>query len=156
MPIPEDESRRNDVIDFLIDGMQDVNEKINDDGTKEKVATFNPEIAWFKGHIINQPFGRHALLIKRFEHLAKQCFNYMYYDRAVVMSQGILDIVDDYKRSIDAKSSEIWKDANNSQSSLVHILSRNKVERQYTLKGDTKRTMMDGILGRDKNKDEEE
>ncbi len=154
--IPEDENRRNDVIDFLIDGMQDVTEKTLDDGTTEKVSTFNPEIAWFKGHIINQPFGRHALLIKRFEHLAKQCFNYMYHDRAVVMSSGILDIVDDYKRSIDAKSSEIYKDPQNTQSALVHILSRNKVERQYTLKGDAKRSMMDGIMGRDKNKDEEE
>lgn len=153
--IPDESEKRNDAIDFLIDGMQEITEVERDDGSYEKVSTFNPEIAWFKGHMVNQPFGRHALYIKRTEHLARQAREFMSPDRARIIHQGLMDIVDDYKRSIDAKSSETWKDKDNTQSSLIHILSKNKIEKQYTVKGNKSKTFMDAVMGRDAAADDE-
>ncbi len=154
--IPDESEKRNDAIDFLIDGMQDVIQVKQDDGTIKRETQFNPEIAWYKGHIINQPFGRHALYIKRTEHLARQAHFHMSPDRATNIETGLLDIVEDYKRSIDAKSSETWKDKVNSQSALIHILSKNKVEKVYSVKGAAKKTLLDGIMGRDAAQDEED
>lgn len=72
----------------------------------------------------------------------------MYAARAIEVTNQIIEIVDQYKRSIDAKSSEIFKDENNSQSALIHILTKNKVEKQYTFEGDTKKkSFLDGFLG---------
>lgn len=153
--IPDESEKRNDAIDFLLDGMKEITVQELDDGTVQRDVQFNPDIAWYKGHIINQPFGRCALLIKRTEHLARQAYHFMAPKRAVVLERGLLDIVEDYKRSIDAKSSETYKDKQNTQSALIHILSKNKVEKQYTLKGNAKKTFMDGILGRDATADDE-
>jgi len=146
---PDESEKRNDVIDFLIDGMQKWTDVEQDDGTFKKQAVFDPEIAWYKGHIINQPFGRHALLIKQTENLADQAQFFMTPERANVIKHGLIQIVESYKRSIDAKSSETWKDKNNTQSALIHILSKNKQEKLYTIKGDAKKSFLDGIMGRE-------
>ena len=151
----EDEQKRNDAIDFLIDGMQDIIKVEQPDGSYKLETRFNPEIAWYKGHMINQPFGRCALYIKRLEHVAELAENFMFSGRALILKKGIMLIVEEYKRSIDAKSSETWRDKNNSQSALIHLLSRNKTERQITLKEDAKRSILDDWLGKDKNKEEE-
>jgi hypothetical protein len=154
--IPEDSEKRNDVIDFLIDGMQDIKSVEQEDGSVRRETEFNPEIAWYKGHMINQPFGRHALMIKQVENLAREAQYFMSPERAEEISSGILSIVESYKRSIDAKSSETYKDANNNQTSLVQLLGKNKQERMYTVKGDAKKTFMDGLLGRDGQAESEE
>jgi hypothetical protein len=153
--IPDESEKRNDAIDFLLDGMKEVNIVQNDDGTISRVAEFNPDIAWYKGHMINQPFGRCALLIKRVEHLSDQAEFFMSPKRASALTRGLRTVIESYKRSIDAKSSETYKDKENTQSSLIHILSKNKIEKQYTLKGDRKKTFMDSVMGRDSANDDE-
>ena len=153
--IPENDQKRNDAIDFLVEGMQDMYDEKQPDGTIKRTYAFNSESAWYKGHTINQPFGRCALHLKRVGHLAKDCYNFMSYDRAEEMHRGLLLIEDDYKRSIDAKSSETYKDEHNTQSSLVHILSKNKIEKQITLKGDGRERFMDGFFGK-KGQEEED
>ncbi len=153
--IPDESEKRNDAIDFLIDGMSEIREVQQADGTTQRISEFNPEIAWYKGHIINQPFGRFALYLKRFENMAQQAYSHMSPDRARIMEKGILNIVEENKRSVDAKSSETYKDKQNTQSALIHILSKNKVEKQYTLKGDAKKSFIDGIMGREAAADEE-
>lgn len=153
--IPKDENNRNDVFDFVVDTMKDIVEKTNDDGTLSRTAEFNPDIAWAKGHMINQPFGRQILRLFQWEHLGPQCYNHMSLERAREMAEGIKMIGIDYRRSIDAKSSETYKDPHNTQDSLMHLLSKNKIVRQYDVKGDVQRTMLDGILHRDSQKDQE-
>lgn len=146
--VPNSEERRNDALDFITDGMKEIVEQPNDQGMLEKVIIFNPDIAWYKGHVINKPFGRMALQIKNLERLAKECKNFMSPDPAKEMEESIMRVVDAYKRSVDAKSSETYKDKHNTQSSLIHILNKNKVEKQYTVKGDAERTFLSGLLGR--------
>ena len=153
--IGQEEHNRNDVLDFLVDGMQVVTEKENEDGTIEYISRFDPEIAWTKGHMINQPFGRSILRLNQFEALGKECYNNMYAARAKVMAEGIRQIGVGYRRSIDAKSSETYKDPHNTQDSLVHIISKNKIVRQYDVKGERSQSFIDSVLHRDAQKDSE-
>lgn len=76
--------------------------------------------------------------------------------RAEVMSNQIMDIVTSYKRSTDAKSSESLRDKHNTQSTLIDKINRGKIERAITLKGEAKASMMDGFMGKDGNREEEQ
>lgn len=153
--IGHDEQNRADLFDFLVDGMKEVVERQNDDGSVTSSAEFNPEIAYFKGHMINQPFGSFVKRQIQFENMAEECFNFMSYDRAVDFAKSIKRLAKPYRRSIDAKSSETYKDAHNTQDSLVHVVSKNKVVRQYDVTGQNKQSFVDGFLHRDKEKDSE-
>lgn len=146
--VPNNEERRNDTLDFISDGMKEIIDMPNEQGIMEKQIMFNPEIAWFKGHVINKPFGRLALQLKNFQRLGIECHKYMSPARAADMASSISLIVDGYKRSIDAKSSETFKDKNNTQSSLIHIINKNKVEKQYTVKGEAAKGILAGLMGR--------
>lgn len=135
--------------------MKDINTIQHDDGRIEQELVFNPDIAWFKGHMVNRPFGRCALKIKEVEHLGNEALFHMSPARAMNLREGLLNIVERNKRSIDAKSSETYKDENNNQSSLIQMLNKDKQEKLYTVKGDAKKSIMDGILGRDSAAEED-
>ena len=152
--IPETDQQRNDGLDFLIDGYQDLIFEKQPDGTITQKWAFNPDIPWFQGHMINQPFGRHALFIKRLDTLAKWCYYFMSPERAKEISQGLLDIRDEYKRSIDGKSSETYRDKDNNQSSLLNLLFNRTIERKYQVKGVDEKSFIDGILHRDKAREQ--
>lgn len=153
--IPHDEQNRNDFFDFLVDTMKETVQKKNENGELYDDAVFNPEIAYWKGHMINQPFGGFVKKQIQFENFAEECFNFMSYDRAVDFSNGIRRIAKPYRRSIDGKSSETYKDPHNTQDSLLHLTSKNKIVRQYDVTGERNQSFVDGILHRDKEKDHE-
>lgn len=75
--------------------------------------------------------------------------------RAVQLSHEVMEIGVSYRRSIDAKSSESQRNAQNSQSTLIDKINKNKVERVYTMKDQAKKSLFDGFLGREREKDEE-
>ena len=76
--------------------------------------------------------------------------------RAVVMTQQIMAIGASFRRSMDAKSSESLRDKLNTQSTLIDKLNRTKSERAITLKGEMKKSFMDGMLGREGQRETEE
>jgi len=153
--IPQNDQNRNDVFDFLADGMHERVERINEDGVLEISNEFNPKIAWYQSHIVNQPFGRMALHLESLYNLALMCKDNMSHDMAVPMERDLKLILDAYKRSVDAKSSETWRDKNNQQSAMIHLLSRNKTERTLTVHGD-KKAGLGKIFGLSKDDDEED
>ena len=155
--IPESQKQHNDLIDFLSDACQHVEEVELPDGTVEKQLVTDPEIAWWKTNLVNSPtFGRFAFELKNFEGLAAQCYNNMSAPKAKVMAQQILAIGSSFRRSIDAKSSESLRDKLNTQSTLIDKLNRNKVEKAYTVKGEIKKSFMDGFLGREGQREVED
>ena len=155
--IPESQKQHNDLIDFLSDACQTIVEVDLPDGTKEKQLVTNPEIAWWKTLLVNSPtFGRFAFELKNFEGLAEQCHNNMSKPRAEVMAQQIMAIGASFRRSMDAKSSESLRDKLNTQSTLIDKLNRTKSERAITLKGELKKSVMDGMLGREGQREMEE
>ena len=155
--IPEGTKQHNELIDFLSDACQHVEEIELPDGTIEKQLVTDPEIAWWKTNLVNSPtFGRFAFELKSFEGLAEQCYNNMSKPRAKVMAQQILAIGTSFRRSIDAKSSESLRDKLNTQSTLIDKLNRTKSERAITFKGELKRTFKDALLGKEAERQAEE
>lgn len=147
--IPESEKPTNDIVDMIIEGSQTIEIVKARDGTESRQLTLNPKKIWYKTHIINSPtFGRYTLFREMLEDKAAQCFNHMSQERAQKLANEIMDLCESYDYSIDAKSSECLRDKNNTQSTLIDKINRNKIERQYTIKDEVQKGMLDGFLGR--------
>ncbi len=156
MPLPETQKTHNDVMDLLVDACQTVENVQNLDGTYSITHVLDPEKAWWKTHLVNSPtFARFAYELKEFERMGKEAFFFMPADRARVLQMQIQEIGKDWRYSIDAKSSESLRDNLNSQATLLDKMQKNKIEKAYTLKGDLKKSMMDGWLGREVERDQE-
>lgn len=154
--IPQTDKEHNDYIDFLFDACQTIEDVVGEDGSLTKQLQTDPEIAWWKTQLVNSnSFGRFAFELKNLEALAVQCYYNMSKEKADVLSQQILQLISSYKRSIDAKSSETRRNKNNAQSALLNSMSRNKVEKEYTIKDNMKKSAIMGFLGKDQEKDEE-
>ncbi len=155
--IPETLKTHNDVLDLLVDACQSVKTVRNLDGTVEQTMMLDPEKTWWKTHIVNSPtFARFAYELKEFERMGKEAVFFMPADRAAVIQMQINEIGLDYRYSIDAKSSESLRNNMNTQPTLLDKMQRNRIEKAYTLKGDLKRSMMDGWLGREVERDSQE
>lgn len=152
--IPESDKPTNDIVDMIIEGCQTIETIKGRDGAETRQLTLNPKKVWYKTHIINSPtFGRYALYREMLEDKATQCFYNMSTSRAQKLANEILDLCESYDFSIDAKSSEILRDKNNTQSNLIDKINRNKIEKQYTIKDEVSKGMLDGFLGRKVNQD---
>ena len=153
----DSKDKRNDAIDFLIDGYQDVSWKQNPEtGELEKVAEFNPKIPWYQGHNINAPFGIYAKKIEKWENIAEQCKTMMSPEPAEELAKDALLILNEHKRGVDGKSSETWRDKNNNQASTFQILA-NKTDRKiYTVNGEAKKSFLSGLLGNDGESERQE
>ena len=154
--IPESQKQHTDAIDLIIEACHKTQEVKQADGTIKKELFLDVESAWWKTHIINHnAFGRFAYELKRFENQAVQAFNFMCAPRAQVLAEQIIAIGEDWRHSIDAKSSEARFDDQNAQQTLLDRIIKNKQERTLTLKGDVKRSLFDGIRGREVEKEED-
>jgi len=144
-------------MDLLVDACQSVEVVQNLDGTLTKSMMLDPEKAWWKTHLVNSPtFARFAYELKEFERMGKEAIFYMPAERAAVIQLQIQEIGKDWRYSIDAKSSESLRDLRNTQATLLDKMQKNKIEKAYTLKGDAKRSMIDGWLGREVERDNQE
>lgn len=156
MNIPDGSPKYNDLIDIIVESAKQTKQKRLVDGTYEDVISVDSEIVWWKTGSINSPsFSRMAFELKEWERQADLALTHMTKNRAEQMAGEIRGIGVSYRRSIDAKSSENMRDKQNSQSTLIDKINRNKVEKVYTAKGELKRSALDAIMGRDKAKDNE-
>lgn len=152
--IPESDKPTNDIIDMITEGCQQIEVIKQRDGTELKQLTLDPKKIWYKTHIVNCPsFGRYVFHREILEKKASQCFYHMTKEKAVVMANQIMDLCQAYDYSIDAKSSECLRDSNNTQSTLIDKINRNKIEKQYTIKDDIQRGILDGFLGKKVHQD---
>ena len=147
--------KHTDLIDVLMEGSQTV-EEIEQDGTTTKQLVLDPKKVWYKTHLINAAtFGRFAFELESLGSLGHQCYHNMSQNRAVVMAGQINQIVENFMYSIDAKSSESLRDKNNAQGTLIDKIISNKAEKIYTMKGETGKSMWSGLMGRDREKEED-
>jgi len=147
--IPETEKMHNDVVDFLIEASKTHQDIPNLQGGTDKQLIVNPKKIWYKTQNINSDkFGRFVFVLEEFANMALDAFNHMSPERANVIANQIMRKVESYNFSIDAKSSETVRDNNNNQANLLHILTHKTIEKKYNVKGEGKRTLLDGMLGR--------
>ena len=157
MSMPDPDKRLQDLVGILVESSQDVDVGVGENGEETKTLRLDPEKLYWSTRLINSDkFGRFVLVLKRLEHKAFEAKNNMALPRAVNIAEGILASVKAYKYSIDAKSSETLRDKNNSQSSLLHLLGKNKSERKITVAGQGKKTFMDGLVGRSGEEERDE
>ena len=149
MGFPEADKNITDALDFLTDACSEIID-VEQDGRIVKQQILNTDKVYYKTQMVNSPhFSRFVLELENFKGMADQCFNNMSRPRANVIAKQILSYVNSFKLSIDAKSSESLRDNLNTQSTLIHNILSNKVERSITLKGEAKKSFMNGFLGRD-------
>ena len=146
----------NDLISLLLEAANEVVEKKDENGQLQQVVIPDSESIWMQTKMVNSPtFARYILKLRDLYDLGMAAGDYMCADRAIVIQKQVIGKYKSHKYSIDAKSSETYKDPHNTQDSLVHIISKNKIVRQYDVKGERSQSFIDGILHRDSQKDAE-
>jgi len=157
VPIPDTERKVTDIIDLIVEGSQTIQNLPDEKGIEHPQLVLDPEtIYWKTGSVDSNRFAQFVFELKDFEGMADRCYMNMSEERAEGMAAVIREKVRSYRYSIDSKSSETMRDVNNSRQNLLGLISRNKVERTYNLKGGAQRSLADGILGRNVENDADE
>ena len=148
MPQPEGSPKYNDLIDIIIQSSQKTIDVQQKDGTVTKEQIIDDETIWWKTGSVNaNTFGRFAYELKEWERTSELAENNMSIPRAIQIGQEIMGTGLSYRRSMDAKSSESQRNSQNSQSTLIDKINKNKVERVYTMKDQAKKSLFYGFLG---------
>jgi len=149
MGIPEDQKIHNDAIDFLSDAAQEIRKMPNEAGELVDQLVVDPKQIYYETRIVDSNlFGGFVFELEELGRLSQLAYNNMTTERADVIAPQVLQLVKNFKYSIDSKSSETRRDKHNAQSSLVDKLVRNKQERIVSLKGDVNRSLLDAFKGK--------
>lgn len=152
--IPETQRENQDLTDLFTTASQEVKEVADEQGVEQRVLELNPDILYYKlQNVSSNRFGRMALLVKLVEKKADEAIYNMSRERAMVYKKQIIAIVEAYKRSIDAKSSESILNKDNKLQNLIDKFKSNKVEKVYSAKDEKAKSMLAGFMGRDEEKD---
>lgn len=153
--IPESQKENNDLVDLLTTSFQKTVLVENPEGKLEKQLELDTKRAWWQLHsVAANTLGRFALELENFERKAIQAKRHMSKERAEDFAENIMGIVDAYRSTVDAKSSEALSDKNNAIQTLIDKIKSNKIERRYVMKDELEKGMLDGLLGRDREKEE--
>ena len=156
MPMPQSEPEHKDLVDVLVQSVQNIEEIPPADGTSQKSLVIDPKSLYYKTLIVpSSTLARLVLEIESLRNLATQCFSFMAKERAEDFSKQILGLVKTYLYSLDSKSGESMRENGSSQGTLMDKIARNKIERSYMVKGEKRRSMIDAMLGKDKETDME-
>jgi hypothetical protein len=152
---PEGQGKFNDLVDVAIQSSSKTVAQKQPDGSIVYDQVIDDDTLWAKTLLVNSnTFSRMMLVLKEWERMGQRAIFNMNEERAKQFHDEVAEIGISYRRAIDAKSSESSRDAQNSQSTYVDKINKNKVERVYTTKGQKiKGGIMDSILGRDKEDD---
>lgn len=153
--IPESQKENNDLVDLLTTSFQKVIDLDGPSGKMEKQLIIDPKTAFYQLHSVSSnTFGRFVYELEQFDAKANQAKKHMSPERAESMAEDIRAITDAYRYSIDAKSSESLSDKNNAIPTLIDKIKSNKVERRYVMKDEVKKSILDGIRGKDVERDQ--
>ncbi len=154
MGIPQTEAQHKELLDIIMQSCQRREDIPLEDGTVQKNLVTDPKTVWYKSlHVASSKLGRFVFELETFSNLAAQAPHHMSKEKAKAFSDQILNQVQAFMYSLDSKSSESIRDNGSSQSTLLGMVARNKIERSYTVKDEKKRSMLDAMLGKDKETD---
>jgi hypothetical protein len=152
--IPQSEPEHKDLVDVLIQSVQRVESIEQEDGTTAKSLVIDPKSLYYKTLIVASPhLARFVLELENFNNLSEQSQSFMSRTRSFALSKQIQELARAYMYSIDSKSSESIRENGSAQSTLIDKISRNKIERSYSVKGEKRRSFLDAMMGRDKEDD---
>jgi hypothetical protein len=125
-----------------LDGRPELQDEIDSEG-----------IFWQTQNVNSQYLGLFVKEYKDLESLQHDAYNHMSAPRAKVFAAQLGRNLLSYRYSIEAKASETVRDKNNNQPNLIDKIKENRVERKYVFDKEAKKTFLDGLLGRDAEKD---
>lgn len=151
--IGEGDKEHQDYHDFLIEACKKPVQVLQPDKTYKIEYHVDNKIARYKSQLVNYPgFSRFVFETERLENIAYDLPNHMTEERAKPIYDQIMNYVNSLRYSMDAKSSEIVRNKDNTQSSLTHLMLKRTIERNYNAKEEMKQSALSGMFG-DKNKD---
>ena len=154
MMIGEGDKEHQDYHDFLIEACKKPVQVLQPDKTYKIEYHIDNKIARYKSELVNyQGYSRFVFETERLENMAYDLPNHMTLERALPIQEQILNYVSSLRYSMDAKSSEIVRNKDNTQSSLTHLMLKRTIERNYSAKEDAKQGVLSGVFA-DKTKDE--
>ena len=145
----ETDKTSQDMVDILLESYKKPQYVTGQDGVARIERIIDERKVWWQAHHIGtNNLGAFAKELEGLRNLANDAFYHMSSTRARVVQDQLLKIVGAYEYSVDAKGSESRIDDHNTNQTVLAMLAKAKTERQYTLKGDVKQGMFDGVLGR--------
>jgi len=154
MPYEHEDAYLQDTLGLLSLGSQVRIDDEGEDGTIQSKVEMDPKINFWQTRMVNSPYlGYAAVAFERLEQKAKECRNNMTIRRALITERLLMSYYKHYIYGIVSKSSETVRDKHNNQDSLVHVLRKQTVHREFDAKGKKERALLSGWLG---GKDPEE
>jgi len=143
-----------DTLGLLSLGSQERVEFEDEDGHIQSRLEMDPEISFWETRMVNTPhLGEAVVKFKRLEQKAYECRNFMTIKRALVTEKLLVAWYKHYRYGVVSKSSETVRDKDNNQDSLVHVLRKQTVKREFNAKDTKSRKLMSAWMG---NNDPEE
>src|SRR5690349_17330541 len=151
--MPESEKTITDMVDVVLESWKSPQYIETADGNGKWERVIDERRAWWQTHHIGtNSLGRLALYREQLGNLFKNAGYHMTAHRAIAFQKQGLMYCQAIDYSIDAKSSECLRDNNNAQLTLLAMLAKAKSERQFTVKGEVGKSIIDGIIGRNADK----
>ena len=148
--IPNDQRvQAQDVLDFIADGCQTIEEIQTDNGIEKQLIIVPKKIGYKTQSVSSIYYGDFVTESENFLNLSEQCMYNMSSPMANSVKRTIEGIFRAWDFGMDAKSSESMRDRTNAQTTLVDKFVRNKQERIVTLKDEVGRSLKEAILGRE-------
>ena len=150
MPIgQESDNAVLDMVGVLLESYKKPQYVPGPDGVSTIERVIDERRVWWQAHHIGtQHLGDFAKELENLRNLFNNAFYHMSTTRARVIQDQGLKIVGAYEYSVDAKGSESRIDDHNTNQTVLAMLAKAKTERQYTLKGEVKQGIFDGLMGK--------
>ena len=143
-----------DVIDLLNFASHDYVEEEQEGGEMKSVLKLNPKRLYYSTRLVNSTqLGEAVVKFLGLEKLAKEARYFMTPKRALIAKKDLMARFDNYHYGIDAKSSETVRDKDNNQSSLLHLIRKEHVEKEFKAQDAKSQKLLASWLG-NKNPDE--
>lgn len=156
--IPEGQAKNQDLIDAVITSSQKTIDITQKDGSITKEQMLDDDTIWAKlSHVNSNSYGQAMFELKEWERNGNDAPRNMCAERAADIMHDIKEVGISIRRAFDAKGSEtVGINQQNSQTNLLGMIGKNKQERIYTMKDKAKGSLLDGLMGRQVEKDDDE
>lgn len=145
----ESEKTINDLVDVVLESWKKERLVETEDGKLRMERVIDERRGWWQTHhIASNQFGSLAKYREELGNLFKSAAYHMTSNRAAPLIKLGMMFCESVDYSMDAKSSESVKDANNNHMTLLTLLSKAKTERQFNVKQELSKSVLDGIIGK--------
>lgn len=149
----EDGSSTNDTVGIVLQSVQR-SKQVEDDDGKITIIQYQDDLAlWCKTlSVASNTLSQTIFELMEFIRNGLSARNNMCLERAMLYEHEAIEIGESVKKALDSKSSESMRNKDNSQGTLIDKINKNSVEKIFSIKGETKRSLWDSIMGKEKEK----